>query len=236
MTQADELTQLRQEATQLRQTLATTRQQAETAQAETQRWQEQHAAVTQTLAQVQDDLQRVTAEAATTQQKLEDQKAQRAQKMTRIRTLSEHFADGLQELVRQHQVTLQQGSRHLTIRVGGETLFRPGRVSLRTESRKVLDKIATTLQAFPDYHIQVEGHTDNVPMGRKTRDYWPTNWELSTARATAVVRYLQEHGIAPEQLTASGYAFYHPVAPNDTPVGRAQNRRIEITVLLPEAK
>jgi chemotaxis protein MotB len=82
----------------------------------------------------------------------------------------------------------------------------------------------------------VEAHTDHGPMGGGTRNYWPTNWELSVARAAAVVRYLQEHGVAPEQLTASGYAFYHPVAPNDTPLGRAQNRRIEITVLLPEAE
>jgi chemotaxis protein MotB len=183
------------------------------------------------LGEARATLEQVTAEAAAARQQLEAQKTQRAEKMVRVRALYERIAQKLKEAVQQGQVAIQQNSDRLTIRVGGAALFRTGQVSLRAESRKILGEIVTVLQALPGYLIQVEGHTDNVPMGENSR--WPTNWELSVARASAVVRYLQDQGIAPERLTASGYAFYRPVSSNDTPEGRAQNRRIEITVILP---
>ena len=234
MSQEQDLTRLRQDTAQLQQTLTTTRQQRDKAQQEAQQWQ-QHTAATQTLTQLREELQRTSAEGTTLRQQIEEQAAQQARKAARTQALYNRVTDELKEAVQQRKVTVQQAPGRLTIRVGGEALFRPGRVSLRAESRKVLDKIATALQAFPGYHVQVEGHTDNVPMGGKARDRWPTNWELSAARAATVVRYLQEQGIAPDQLTASGSAFYHPMASNDTPEGRAQNRRIELTVLLPAA-
>ncbi len=78
----------------------------------------------------------------------------------------------------------------------------------------------------------MEGHTDNVPIGPAIIDKFPTNWELSTARATTVVRYLQERGVNPGYLSAEGYSEYRPVAPNDTEEGKSKNRRIEI-VLIP---
>ena len=79
----------------------------------------------------------------------------------------------------------------------------------------------------------MEGHTDNVPLGAALQARYPSNWELSTARATAVVRFLSEEaGLTPEMLAASGYGSYRPVAPNDTEEGRSQNRRIEI-ILVP---
>jgi chemotaxis protein MotB len=116
-------------------------------------------------------------------------------------------------------------------------LFRPGAAVLRPESRDTLEQIVAVLQTLPGYLFRIEGHTDDVPISGGGRDRWPTNWELSAARAAAVVRYLQERRIPPEQLVASGYAFYRPLAPNDTPEGRAQNRRVEITVLpLPPAE
>ncbi|MDK2959817.1 MAG: chemotaxis protein MotB, partial [Bacillota bacterium] len=75
----------------------------------------------------------------------------------------------------------------------------------------------------------VEGHTDNLPINTYR---FPSNWELSTARATTVVRYLAEkHGIPPDRLSAAGYGEWRPVAPNDTPEHRAQNRRVDIVVL-----
>jgi chemotaxis protein MotB len=82
--------------------------------------------------------------------------------------------------------------------------------------------------------IRVEGHTDNVPIHSRLQAQYPSNWELSAARATNVVRFLQDQaGIAPERLQAIGMAEYRPVASNKTPAGRGQNRRIEIT-LVPE--
>jgi chemotaxis protein MotB len=93
--------------------------------------------------------------------------------------------------------------------------------------------VIAILKDVKDKRIQVEGHTDNVRIVSSLKKKFPTNWELSTARATEVVRYLQEAGgIAPKLLSATGYSEYQPVAPNDTDEGKHKNRRIEI-VLLP---
>jgi chemotaxis protein MotB len=128
-------------------------------------------------------------------------------------------------------VTIQQRLDRLMIRIGGEALFQPGQTSLRPESRRILDNVIGVLQAFPNYRIRVEGHTDSIPVGAQSR--WTSNWELSAVRAAAVARYLEDKGIDPERLFISGFSFYHPVAPNETPEGRAQNRRIEILLLPP---
>jgi chemotaxis protein MotB len=104
---------------------------------------------------------------------------------------------------------------------------------IKTKGQEVLLKLADSFRDNEDQNIAVEGHTDEVQIGAALIDRFPTNWELSTARATAVVRFLQEKGnIAPERLTASGFSFYRAVATNDTPEGREQNRRIEI-ILVP---
>ncbi len=105
---------------------------------------------------------------------------------------------------------------------------------IKPKGQEVLLKLADSFRDSKGENIAVEGHTDDVQIGSALIDRFPTNWELSTARATAVVRFLQEKGnIAPERLTASGFGFYRPVATNETPEGRKQNRRIEI-ILVPE--
>jgi chemotaxis protein MotB len=149
-----------------------------------------------------------------------------------LQALQERLSQELSEAIQQQEVSIQSGTDRLTIRVGGEALFGAGAVSLRPESRRTLDKIATALQGIPDYVFRIEGHTDDIPVGGAVRERWPTNWELSAARAALVVRYLQEKGLSPERLAIGGYAFYRPVAANDTPEGRGLNRRIEI-ILLP---
>jgi chemotaxis protein MotB len=108
---------------------------------------------------------------------------------------------------------------------------------IKSKGQEVLLKLADSFRDNKDQNIAVEGHTDDVQIGSALIDRFPTNWELSTARATAVVRFLQEKGnitgnITPERLTASGYSYYRAVATNETPEGREQNRRIEI-ILVP---
>jgi len=104
---------------------------------------------------------------------------------------------------------------------------------IKPKGQEVILKLADSFRDNKDQNIGVEGHTDDVQIGAALLDRFPTNWELSAARATAVVRFLQEKGdIAPERLTASGFGFYRPVATNETPEGREQNRRIEI-ILVP---
>ena len=112
---------------------------------------------------------------------------------------------------------------------GDKILFNTGSVVINDRGKELLAKIADSLRDNLNQKILVEGHTDNVGIGTELRQRFPTSWELSTARATAVARFLQEvTGLEPERLSACGYSFYRPLAPNDTEEGRRQNRRIEI--------
>lgn len=118
----------------------------------------------------------------------------------------------------------------IAISLSGNLLFDSGRADLKPGSVKILDKIAERLKAMPN-EVRVEGFTDNIPVGS---DQYPTNWELSTARATMVVRYLSEvAGVPPARLSAQGFAEYRPVTDNNTKVNRAQNRRVDILILYP---
>ena len=108
-------------------------------------------------------------------------------------------------------------------------LFDSGSVEINDRGMKLLQIMAKPLKENKVQDILVEGHTDNVPLSAELKKRFPSNWELSTARAAAVVRFLQgQVGIEPERLSARGYSFYRPVAPNTTDEGRHQNRRIEI--------
>ena len=94
---------------------------------------------------------------------------------------------------------------------------------------ELLQILAGPLKYNKDRSVVVEGHTDNIPLSAGLKKRFPSNWELSTARAAAVVHFFQEQGkIEPQRLSARGYSFYRPVAPNDSEAGRHQNRRIEI--------
>jgi chemotaxis protein MotB len=111
--------------------------------------------------------------------------------------------------------------------VSDKVLFDPGQADLRPEGREVVDKLAAAIGRLPN-KLSVEGHTDNVPISGR----YPSNWELSTARATTVLRELLEHhGISPTRLQAAGYADERPVGSNDTAEGRSANRRVELVVL-----
>jgi chemotaxis protein MotB len=108
-----------------------------------------------------------------------------------------------------------------------DILFETARVDITPAGAKDLDAVADILKTLPDRQFQVAGHTDDVPI--KTAMY-PSNWELSTARALQVIHYLEDKGVKSAQLSATGYAEVDPVASNSTPEGRKQNRRLEITL------
>jgi chemotaxis protein MotB len=114
--------------------------------------------------------------------------------------------------------------------VTDQVLFDLGKADLRPEGRAVLDGLASALKEVPN-DIAVEGHTDNRPISGFP---FPSNWELSTARATSVLRYLvDDKGLDRKRISAAGYGEERPVVPNDTPAHQAQNRRVEIVVLRP---
>jgi chemotaxis protein MotB len=116
----------------------------------------------------------------------------------------------------------------LVIRVlTDDLLFGSGQATLEGQANGLLAKISQLLNVDETHPIDVEGNTDNVPIHGSQ---YPSNWELSTARASTVVRFLAEHGVSPARLTATGYAEQHPMASNATAAGRARNRRVEIVM------
>ena len=172
---------------------------------------------------------------------LNDELEQAALKVNNTRNeLSTEFDRLKSELDREvasREIAIEQvREKFAVIRVGDKVLFDTGKSELKPRGREVLGLIADSLKKFPGREIRVEGHTDNLPIvsGAILRKY-PTNWELSSARATAAVRYLIEQGgLDPKLLTAVGRAEHDPVASNNSPSGRASNRRIEIILMPPE--
>ena len=136
-----------------------------------------------------------------------------------------------------NQIKITQLADKLQVSIVDKILFPSGKANISTEGLQVLKRVGTILGQTEDKMIRVEGHTDNVPITGRLKKKFPTNWELSTARATNVVRFLNEEvGISPSRLEAVGLSEYQPVSTNDTKEGKAQNRRIEIALLpLPES-
>jgi len=127
------------------------------------------------------------------------------------------------------QVLLEQTNRGLIITMANDILFDSGKAKLKTNAKPVLDKIIAVLNdTVPNRDVGVEGHTDSVPIRHSG---WKSNWELSSARATNVLHYLIEKGVAPQRLSAIGYGEFKPIDTNDTKAGRAKNRRVEIIIL-----
>ncbi len=119
-------------------------------------------------------------------------------------------------------------SSKIIITVPGQTLFKPGSADLQIKSsRPVLDELIRIISKYPKYKINIQGHTDDSPI---STDKFPSNWELSAARATAVLRYFIDKNINPKRVTATGYADIFPVASNSTELGQATNRRVEFVL------
>jgi chemotaxis protein MotB len=143
----------------------------------------------------------------------------------------ESLVQGLSKEVEKGQLQVRQYKNMLSVDLAEQIFFDSGKATLKKEGKEVLKKVADALKGYENKIIRVVGHTDNVPVAKSLQATFPSNWELSVARATNVVRYLQEAGIPPERMVPSGRAEYDPVAPNDTPEGRQKNRRIEIMLL-----
>ena len=140
----------------------------------------------------------------------------------------------LKEQIEDKEIKLEEIEGKLKVTLVDKILFDTGKVEIAKRGKEVLLELADTLRENKDQNIVVEGHTDDVPIGLGLIEKYPTNWELSAARAVGVVRFLQEKGwLEPKRLSAVGYSYYKPVASNDTADGRRQNRRIEI-ILVPK--
>ena len=132
------------------------------------------------------------------------------------------------------KITITQLEGKLKVNMVDEILFDSGETTIKPEGIQVLERVGKVLVNVKDQTINIAGHTDNVPIGPDLVKLYPTNWELSAARATSVARYLQDRsGIDPRLISATGYGQYQPIESNETEKGRARNRRIEI-VLVPK--
>jgi chemotaxis protein MotB len=158
---------------------------------------------------------------------------QKEKEVSELDKTRKEIESSLKEQIAQKDIKLEEIEGKLKVTFVDKILFDSGSVMIKPKGQEVLLKLADSFRDSEDQNIAVEGHTDDVQIGSALLDRFPTNWELSTARSTAVVRFLQEKGnIAPERLTASGFSYFRAVATNETPEGRKQNRRIEI-ILVP---
>lgn len=154
---------------------------------------------------------------------------EQARRMAEMQQTYGQLVSGLEQEIAQGQITIDSLAGKLTVHIVDRVLFRSGEAVIQKEGLEVLRRVADAFNNSTGQHIIVEGHTDNVPIGEKLRVVYPTNWELSTARATTVVRYLIEQcGVNPKLVSISGYGEFKPTDTNTTEEGRARNRRIEI--------
>jgi chemotaxis protein MotB len=166
----------------------------------------------------------------------EAQEAQLARVRGEVQTVGreiDRITKALEEKFGKSLVVTQHQDR-LVLTMLGQVLFESGEAHLTPLGLDIMKQVGEVLATLPNKNIQVEGHTDNNPIYGRLQQRYPTNWELSTARATTVLRYLIEQtGMDPKEFAATGYADTRPVVANDSEEGQAQNRRVEI-VLYPE--
>ena len=159
--------------------------------------------------------------------------AAKAAEVAQVKKSYEDLTAGLKSEISAGEIKITQLQGKLTVNLVDRILFDSGKAAIKDNGEAVLDKLGSILNTVKDKNIRIEGHTDNKPISGELLAKYPSNWELSTARATAGARYLQERAqVDPSRLVATGYGEFHPAAANDTPESRALNRRIEI-VLVP---
>lgn len=151
-----------------------------------------------------------------------------------LKAIQADLASKLEVEIQSGNIELRRRGDELVVDVADKVLFDSGQADVTESGREVLTQVAQSLAELSGHVIQVGGHTDSARVvNKETQARFPTNWELSTARATHVVRFLQEQGKIPgERLFASGFAQFRPAASNKTAAGRQKNRRIEL-VLVP---
>jgi chemotaxis protein MotB len=187
----------------------------------------------QRLEKLGQNVDKLTSEKGALSKTLEDAKL-RLEELRKQKLAAEQRAATFRTLMQKLRAMIDAGQLKVVIRDGrmlialeSDVLFDSGKIDLKPAGAAALAKLAPVLAGITDRKYLVAGHTDNVPI--KTAKF-PSNWELSTARAVEVVRFMIANGMMPQQVAAAGYGEFDPVVPNDTPEHRTQNRRIEIVL------
>ena len=163
---------------------------------------------------------------------LAQQVREKEQELRALRSTQDEMLTELKVEIADKTVQVERIRDQLRVELVDEVLFDSGETTLKPAGVAVLRKIGGVLARSANRRVEVQGHTDSVPIAGALAQRFPTNWELSAARATNVVRFLQDEArLDPRLLSASGYAEYRPRASNDSEAGRRQNRRIEILLL-----
>jgi chemotaxis protein MotB len=200
---------------------------------------EEAGSLEQGLAACKEEVERLGKQNEELAKKVQDQQGQIGQleksREEKVQEVSKTYAQMIEKMkseIAEGQVTITELQGRLTVNLIDAILFDSGKADIKPEGRQVLQKVAEVIGQVEDKAILVEGHTDNVKIGGALARAFPSNWELSAARAINVARYLQRLGVDPALLSATAYGEYRPVSENETAEGRAKNRRIEI-VLVP---
>ncbi len=151
----------------------------------------------------------------------------KAKKQERMKGMAKNILHALEPLVKDGQVRVTQSSLGITVEINASVLFSPGQAKLAESSSLTLQAVANVIKGH-EHEIRVEGHTDNIPIKNEN---FPSNWELSSARASSVIRLFIENGVEASRLTAIGHGENKPIESNDTLEGRKRNRRVTVTIL-----
>jgi len=160
---------------------------------------------------------------------LEDMNAEKEKALNELSQQADQIEKQLRAEIENGEITLKRYKTKTIINIDNSILFDSGQARLKKKVKQSLAKIAQAINRYPENNIQIEGHTDNVPIHT---EQFPSNWELSSARALAVLRFFTDKtDMDPRKLSAVGYGEYHPLAPNDTPENKRMNRRVDIVIL-----
>ena len=183
------------------------------------------------LSKQKNELEQQMAEIQQQVATLEQQKAAMLASSQQQQQQYDALVKNLSKEVEKGQLQVKQYQNMLSVDLAEQIFFDSGQATLKAGGKEVLKKVGEALKGYENKIIRVVGHTDNVPIAKALQSTFPTNWELSVARATTVVRFLQDVGIPPERMVAAGRGEYDPVDTNLTSQGRQNNRRIEILLI-----
>ena len=194
--------------------------------------QQQISAMQEQLADMQQTNDQLLATIEDLNRALEKEKIAREARLAKVKNTYNRLVGALEEEIKRGELTISNLEGQLSVNLLNKILFDSGKTIIKKEGQKVLQTLGDVLNKFPDKALQIAGHTDTVQISERLRERYPSNWELSTARATSVVHFLQDKvGLSGERMIAAGYSEYQPVADNEEAEGRALNRRIQILLV-----
>ena len=195
----------------------------------------------QTIATLEADRKTLSQEAAELKAQLEESKSgvdqlsreieAKGKKVQEVQEIHQILVKQLKQQIQQKEVRISALKEKLRIQLLNKILFNPGNARITVQGRGILRRVAEQLKKLSGIAIRVDGHTDTQPLSEAARAVYIDNLGLSVARAAAVARTLRTLGVDPKGLFAAGYSMYRPVARNETPEGRQQNRRVEILLV-----